>query len=337
MIQVPELNPVRDYSNIRKDALEPFLRAAAGTNEGIDKRSREFREHAVRVLGPEVFQKDRAALLDALKDEARSWGLSFHTNPDQVLDYAAANPIVLRLPLSKLLNVPASHNTVSGMVADAIDSVVVRIVWNSTAKDIEQALQRAAGVGGMDKPVFHALNPVEFRMLKKWPFEGLNYHTFQYLDKVISDWGKSVPNLGRLVPDELHSFMISNAPRTQDLQPDEKLKLLKKSSLLALSKIDPLLKKMNPARNNVGDVVSAALDTAIHENSFKWLEEVGRSIDWKDRFSKELQQGDTPSDSGPSQDDVGTKDTSNKPATDPNATQVGKKPPRANTPTQVLK
>jgi hypothetical protein len=99
MIQVPELKPIRDYSNIRKDALGPFLRAAASGNEGLDKRVREFREHAVRVLGAEAFQQDRAQLLDDLKDEARSWGLSFHTNPDQVIDFAAENPIVLKLPL----------------------------------------------------------------------------------------------------------------------------------------------------------------------------------------------------------------------------------------------
>jgi len=290
MIQVPELKPVRDYSNIRKDALGPFLRAAAGSNEGLDQRAKDFRVHAVRVLGPETFQKDRAQLLEALKDEARSWGLPFHTDPDKVIDFVAANPIALRLPLGKLLHVPASHDTVTGLLADAVDSVVVRVVLNSTEKEIQQALQRAAGVGGTDSPVFHALSPIDFGRLKKWPFEGLNQPTFHYLDKVVENWAKNVPNVERLVPDELHSFMISNAPRTQDLAPEEKLGLLKKSALLSVSKIAPLLRKMNTARNNVGDVVSAALDTAIHENALKWLEEVGRSIDWKDRFSGEFQQ-----------------------------------------------
>lgn len=341
MIQVPELKPVRDYSNIRKDALGPFLRAAAGSNEGLDQRAKDFRVHAVRVLGPETFKKDRAQLLEDLKDEARSWGLPFHTNPDKVIDFVAENPVALRLPLGKLLHVPASHDTVSGLLADAVDSVVVRVVLNSTEKDIQQALQRAAGVGGTDSPVFHALSPIDFGRLKKWPFEGLNRPTFHYLDKVVADWAKSAPNIEQLVPDELHSFMIRNAPRTQDLAPEEKLSLLKQSSLLVLSKVGPLLRKMNTARNNVGDVVSAALDTAIHENALKWLEEVGRSIDWKDRFYDEFQgkamkRLEEVGRGGGRKDDTGQTPSSQS-VPDDTTTQVGKKPVRDDTSTQVLK
>lgn len=337
MIQAPELKPVRDYSNIRKDALAPFLREAAGANEGLDQRARDFREHAVRVLGPEEFQKSRDQLLDGLKNEARSWGLSFHANPDKVIDFVAENPIALKLPLGKLLQVAANHSTVTGFLADAIDSLVVHIVLNSTPKDIEQALQRAASVGGLDSAPFHPINPIEFAEIPKWPFEGLNRITFHYLDKVLEDWGKNTATLDQLTPDELHSFMIRNAPRSESLDPKERLELLKGATRLALSKVAPLLRKMNTGRNNVGDVLSAALDTAVHENGLQWMESVGRGIDWQDRFRGELHFEEPSSgDSGTSEDTNQTKaPPSNQSVPDESTTKVGKKP-RRNQPTKVL-
>lgn len=303
MLQVLELKPVRDYSTIREDALQPFLRAAAGSTDGLDQRVKDFRTHVVRVLGSRVFNHPREQLLTELKDEARTWGLNFDTDPTKVLEFVEQNPVALRLPLNKLLQVPASHDTLLGVLADAIESIVVRIVLNSNQKDIQEALQRARAASSLGGGIGHpGLSALDVTQLKQWPFPALKQHTFQYLDKVVEEWVKNTASIQQLVPDELHSFMIHNAPRTEALAPSEKIDLLRKSKTLPLAKVAPILRKMNAQRNNVGDVVSASLDSALLENAVKWFEEVGRGINWGAQFSSLLGRGDQPSDSSLGED-----------------------------------
>jgi hypothetical protein len=285
-VEVPVLTPVRDYKTIRKDALKLFLRSAAGSNEGLNKRAEEFREHVLRVLGPEVFKKDRQTLVKDLVEEAERFGRQLHMNPDQLIDFSAANPATLDMPLNRLLHVPASYDTMTGILADSIESIVVRIVLNSSPEDIQQALKKVAtgDIGGIDSPIFHALSPIDIGKIKNWKFDHLEFLSFKYLDNVVEDWGNNASSESLRNSNELKSFIIANPPSVEELPRLEQLKFLKGSHMLTLSKVDKILGSMDRTVNTVGDVVTAALDTAIHENALQWFNEVGKYIKWKDRF-----------------------------------------------------
>lgn len=276
-----DLMPVRDYTNIRRDALQPFLRAAASGSDGLLQRANEFREHAVRVLGPETFEQPRDKLLASLVDEAERWGRQFHAHPEKIVQFVENNPVVLGLPLGRLMNVPAVPRTLYGILADAIDSIVVRMVLVSSPEEVQEAVQKSAST----KTAYgwQALLPIEFGKLQKWPFPQLKGLTFNYLDKAIENWGRA-NIVSSLTGDSLHSYLISNSPRTDKLPVKEKLEIIKKSPELILSKISRISGRMSATKNTVGDVVSAALDSAILENATKWVENVGKSIDWGERF-----------------------------------------------------
>ena len=286
-IEIPELQPVRTYKRARKDVLESFLRVAEGSNEGLNKRAQAFREHVVQVLGPEVFQKDRRTLLNDLMDEARSFGLPLHTNPDKVVDFIIENPVALNLTLGRLLHVPASYDTVTGLLADAIDSIVVRIVLNSTAEEVQQAQKKtASSPAGQDAPPFTPINLFEFGKVTNWKFDHLEHHTLKYLDKVIGNWGNNASVQELSDSADLQDAIKKNPPKADALPVSTKLKLVKDSNILALSKIAPILKSLDRTGNTVGDAVTAAIDSAVLGNALQWFATVGCDIDWVHRFTE---------------------------------------------------
>jgi hypothetical protein len=295
MEPISGLKAVRDYCKMRsyEEALGQMVRCAKEASGAIDQRAKAFRKDAVRVLGPEAFQEDRHRLLLKLEEYMREWGLNnLHTNMDKIIDTVAADNFVLRLPLVRLQNVTnqsaAAKEALYDFLARAIDSIVVRVVLNSSPDEIKQALQHAAAIG--EHPEAFGIMEV---FKENLPYNNLKGYTFQWLDTVIKHWLASthLPEGSKLRRELLAP---ENAPSFASVPLDNKLNILKGkedvSGAIKLLRYDvkPLVKTMDRG-NNVGDVLNAVFEAAVRENGMNWWSKTGRYINWKERQEKEEQ------------------------------------------------
>jgi hypothetical protein len=288
MEPVSGLKPVRDYREMRSaaEALDLMVRVAAesGTDQ-ITQRAEQFRRAAVQRLGPEAFSGDRHKLLQLLQQFMQHWGLNnLQTDMDKITGMVAANPFVLGLSLGRLLNVTPQSSSgkeaLYDLLARAIDSIVVRVVLNSSPEDVQKALPKAAEFGGQTghpEPlgVMEVVNA-------DLPYDSLGPYTFQWISAVVKNWIASSQYLGA---SDLRGEMEdpSNAPSFVNVPLPHKLKLLQGDDLpLLLFDIKPLMSKMD-AGNNVGDVVNAAFESAVFKNGINWWATVGRYINWDSR------------------------------------------------------
>lgn len=297
MEPIPGLKPVRDYRKMRsyEEALDQMVRCAKEAGGVIDQRAKAFRKDAVPSLGAEAFQGDRWKLLQQLEEYMQQWGLNnLHTDMDKIIDMVAADQFVLRLPLGRLHNVTnqsaGNKESLYDFLARAIDSIVVRVVLNSSPEEVQQALQRAAAIG--EHP--EAFGIMEF-FKEKIPYESLKNYTFQWLDTVIKHWLSVSGN-----PDgsQLRRELLApeNAPSFVNVPVGRKLTILKgngedTAAGIKLLRYDvrPILKQMDRS-NQVVDVVNAVFESAVRENGLNWWSKTGRYINWAERQEKEEEQ-----------------------------------------------
>ncbi len=292
MEPISGLKPVRDYRKMRsfEEAVDQLVRTAAESGgTALDKRAEDFRQDAIRVLGPKAFEGSRMQVLQKLEDYMKEWGLNLHSNMDKIVDTVVANPFILKLPLGRLHDVTTQSSkpkeALYDFLARAIDSLVVRVAMNKTLEEIREQQERAAAMGGMEGHP-EALGVMEV-VKEDLPYDSLKGYTFQWLAAIVNSWlaTTSSPNSNDLRGEMEDS---NNAPSFVNVPLNKKFGLLKGDDSLGLLSYDikPLLKSMDKA-NTVGDVLNATFESAVLKNGVAWWANVGRYINWSSRQERE--------------------------------------------------
>ncbi len=280
-----DLSPVRQYSRPNASVQRAFIREAASSSPGLEQYVNSLLNELLRVHGADELKKAELHNLSELIDEEQAlMDRELMADYDRVLDFVSKNPAVLAFPLKSFSKDKSSRVPFYQFLVLALQSIAKNVLVDSikglSVEDLRKR-EQAKAASSWEHPT---LTPAEYGN-PKLPFPAVAPYTFQYLDTALSAWGEQ--DSSGFNPTAFGNYMGENPPRSDSLDRGEVIKIFSNSTNLPFVVVNPFLKKLSP-EHNVLSVATAVLDSAIAKNAVQWWVQTGRHIDWKQKFSADV-------------------------------------------------